>query len=143
MEVIPQWRFPLLRCVKAYVTVLTMVSHDSRGVSSLPLISDPTFPFGNALFLDNYLRLLLSTCLALSFFLIPGCKNLKIPAVVNQTLVTTDNNTLSKGEVVGSENGEVGWEKMTTKQGHDTGIKHVGCHRRVWARHCSIWSKGE
>lgn len=32
----------------------------------------------------------------------------------DQTLVTTDKNTLSKGEVVGSENGEVGWEKMTT-----------------------------
>lgn len=66
--------------------------------------------------------------LSLSFFFIPGCKNLKIPAVVDQTLATTDNNTLSKGEVVGSENGEVGWEKMTTEHGHDTGIKHVGCH---------------
>lgn len=32
----------------------------------------------------------------------------------DQTLVTTDKNTLSKGEVVGSENGEVGWEKMMT-----------------------------
>lgn len=47
----------------------------------------------------------------------------------DQTLVTTDNNTLSKGEVVGSENGEVGWEKMTTEQGHDTRNKACGVPR--------------
>ena len=47
----------------------------------------------------------------------------------DQTLVTTDNNTLSKGEVVGSENGEVDWEKMTTEHGHDTRNKACGVPR--------------
>lgn len=57
-----------LEVCQGSVTVLTMVSHDSHGVSSLPLISDLTFPFGHALFLDNYLTLLLCTCLSLSLF---------------------------------------------------------------------------
>lgn len=107
MEAILQRRFPLLRCVKAYVTVLTMVSHDSHGVSSLPPISDPTFPFGNVLFLDHYRTLLLCTRLSLSFFFYSRMQEPKNSSR-DQTLVTTDNNTLSKGEVVGSENGEVG-----------------------------------
>lgn len=125
MEAILQWRFPLLRCVKAYVTVLTMVSHDSHGVSSLPPISDPTFPFGNALFLDHYRTLLLCTRLSLSLFFNSRMQEPKNSSR-DQTLVTTDKNTLSKGEVVGSENGEVGWEKMTTEHGHDTRNKACG-----------------
>lgn len=55
------------------------------------------------------------TSLSLSFFFNSRMQEPKNSSR-DQTLVTTDKNTLSKGEVVGSENGEVGWEKMTTER---------------------------